>query len=420
MCCAFTGLNKSLTRCPWCSRPRFNDKGKPKKTYQYIPIIPRAQAAYASKASAKRQRYRAEGHKAEPGKMKDYIDGKLYKDMCERRVETGGRKLEFNHFSDVRDIALLLLSDGFRIFKRGQHSAWATMAVNLNLPPERRCHLDETWIICIIPGPNQPKDPDSFHYPLVEELTEAAIGVKTYDACEGCEFLLHIYALLGGGDGPGASKIWLHNKAHNAYSPCRNCEIYGVHLPKPPGGRTIPAMYIPLKPPAGYEREVVDPLNLPLRTHNKWLRQADEVQRAPTDIRQKELSKAYGINGTSIFSQLSSLQFPNSFPVDLMHLLENIMEALVAMWTCQYKGMDSGNEDYAIHETVWSAIGAATAAASSHIPAAFGRRLPNIADDRTYYTAEAWFVWTTLLSPALLHQRFKHPRYYRHLYNWLH
>jgi hypothetical protein len=291
------------------------------------------------------------------------------------------------------------------------------MAVNLNLPPDIRCHLNETWILCIIPGPNQPQDPDSFHWPLVEELTKAAVGIPTYDAVTHDEFLLHIYALLGGGDGPGAAKVWLHTKTHSAYSPCRACEIHGIRPPPIPGKRAAPVTYIPLKPPIGCNREEIDPLSLPLRNHARFLQQAEEVQTAPTQAESTRLSISYGINSKSLYSELSSLRFPNSFPVDFMHLLENIMESLVLLWTGNFKGLDEGTAEYTIEKSVWEAIGTATAAASTLLPASFGRRLCNISQDRTYYTAEAWLVWTTLLSKPLLYQRFKHPRYYDHFVN---
>ncbi|KAG8809635.1 hypothetical protein FRC18_004456 [Serendipita sp. 400] len=135
---------------------------------------------------------------------------------------------------------------------------------------------------------------------------------------------------------------------------------------------------------------------------------------ALTSTESTRLSILYGINGTSIYSQLSSIRFPNSFPVDFMHLLENIMEALVLLWTGNFKGLDEGIHEYTIEKTVWEAIGKATEAASSHLPAAFGRRLPDISQDRTYYTAEAWLIWTTLLARPLLYQRFKHICYFDH------
>lgn len=81
-CCAFTGHLSEKRTCPHCLTDRFNESGKPFCQYQYIDLIPRVQAAYGSLESARLQRYRAEGHISEPGIIKDYMDGKLYKDVC--------------------------------------------------------------------------------------------------------------------------------------------------------------------------------------------------------------------------------------------------------------------------------------------------------------------------------------------------
>lgn len=80
----------------------------------------------------------------------------------------------------------------------------------------------------------------------------------------------------------------------------------------------------------------------------------------------------------------------------------------------EFKGLDAGKEDYIINDKVWKEIGALTAKANATIPAAFGRSIPDIAEDRTYFTAEAYLVWSTLYAPILLRDRFPNRRYYRH------
>lgn len=44
---------------------------------------------------------------------------------------------------------------------------------------------------------------------------------------------------------------------------------------------------------------------------------------------------------------------------------------------------------------------------------AFGRQIPNIAEDRSFFTAEAYLVWATLYAPILLRDRLP-GKYYRH------
>lgn len=73
-----------------------------------------------------------------------------------------------------------------------------------------------------------------------------------------------------------------------------------------------------------------------------------------------------------------------------------------------------GRPSYVLTKKAQQEIGIATVRANKTIPAAFGRRIPNIADDRTYFTAEAYVVWFTLYAPILLRGRFTRPKYYKH------
>jgi hypothetical protein len=115
-----------------------------------------------------------------------------------------------------------------------------------------------------------------------------------------------------------------------------------------------------------------------------------------------------------ILAKLSSLSFPNSFPHDLMHLVENIVPMLVDHWTGTFKGLDSESEDYKLPRSVADAIGESCAKSGSTIPSAFGARVPNIINDRYQCTAESWFLFSTLLAPAVLYNRFSRQCYYDH------
>ncbi|KIJ42298.1 hypothetical protein M422DRAFT_134359, partial [Sphaerobolus stellatus SS14] len=72
--------------------------------------------------------------------------------------------------------------------------------INLNLPSDIRCHIEELLCVGNIPGPKQPKDFDSFTWPLVEEAHKLAIGVQAYDIEEDAMFIEHAYICLEGGD----------------------------------------------------------------------------------------------------------------------------------------------------------------------------------------------------------------------------
>ena len=230
-------------------------------------------------------------------------------------------------------------------------------------------------------------------------------------------FLLRGYLLLIFGDIPAMSMV-ICMTGHNGFSPCRMCNIRGVQIPNSQNN----SYYVPLDRsfhPTVTESDsaiaIYDAAALPLRTEAEMLRQAKEVQDAPNKTQKARLSKAYGIKGVSLLSNIKSLCFPLSFPYDFMHLIwENLIPNLISLWTGEFKGLDEGNQEYQFMPKVWEAIGAATADAGSTIPSVFGIRPPNIAKHKSSYSAEAWSFWTLYLGPVLLRRRFRNQRYYKH------
>ncbi|KIM71189.1 hypothetical protein PILCRDRAFT_17292 [Piloderma croceum F 1598] len=137
------------------------------------------------------------------------------------------------------------------------------------------------------------------------------------------------------------------------------------------------------------------------------LHQAKDVWDAPNKAQKDHLSKAYGIKGVSLLSNIKSLCFPLSFPYYFMHLIwENVISNLISLWTGEFKGLNEGNREYQFMPKVWEAIGAATANTGSTIPSVFGVRPPNLAKHKSSYSAEVWSFWTLYLGPVLLCQCF--------------
>lgn len=106
-----------------------------------------------------------------------------------------------------------------------------------------------------------------------------------------------------------------------------------------------------------------------------------------------------------------------------MHLLENIIPMLVDLWTRNYKDLNAGCEEYLWDEpgnkTVFNAIGEACASSGNTIPSFFGRRVPNLSTQRGEFTAEGWIIFATMLSPAVLHNRFQKRDYYVHFMEFI-
>ena len=87
---------------------------------------------------------------------------------------------------------------------------------------------------------------------------------------------------------------------------------------------------------------------------------------------------------------------------------------LISLWTGAFKGLDEGSGSYEFNPKVWEAIGAASAAAGSTVPGAFGAQPRNVADDKTTCTADMWSFWMLYLGPVLLNRKFRRQVYYDH------
>jgi hypothetical protein len=352
---------------------------------------------------AQAMQYRT-NHTHVPGIFTDLFDGKGYQALCNTPIKVNNTPLGSGetYFSDPRDVALGLSTDGFGIFNRGQATAWPLILFNYNLPPEIRFHIDNIIPIGIIPGPNKPAIPDSFLVPLLEELYQLAKGVEAYDALSKSKFCLRAFLLVVFGDLPAVSML-MKMKGVNGLCPCRACKIEATPIP----GDTNHTHYIPL----------FTNLTGLSRCHDEFIRQAKEVDQAPTKAAADGLAKKYGVKGRPALSFLDSITFPNSFPPDFMHIAwENVIKTLVSHWTGEFKGLGQGVECYQLGKS-WKTIGAIGASSGQTIPSSYGPRIPDVSQKSSYMSADMWNFWTKYLGPVLLRKEFKKPEYYWHFVN---
>ena len=414
-CCCFVGPYADLDKCQYCNSARYSTDRRAQKSFVYVPLAPRLVALYRDVDLATKMKYRSQYVQSTQG-ISDIFDGTVYLNLTRKQVVVDGREMPYTYFSDVRDIALGLATDGFAPFRRRKATAWPLIVYNYNLPPEIRFGKDYTLCLGVVPGPKKPKDMDSFLYPLVEELLHLAVGIRAFDILQSSLFALHAYLIVVSGDIPALSML-LNIKGHNAFSPCRACKITGVQVP----GQSSSTYYVPLSrcQPSGIQGQFTitryDGTNLPMRTHSEMLAQAREVQLAPTQRESDRLAKKYGVKAVPILSYVPSLAIPSSFPYDFMHLVwENLIPNLIALWTGNFKGLDEGCEMYQLPKAVWEAIGESTAACGSTIPSAFCMRPPNIARSDYSCTADFWSFWALYLGPVLLRKKFSKSIYYDH------
>ena len=431
-CVAYTGKYANLNDCPFCQEPRYFDdvKQKPRYKFSYIPLIPQLKAIFTNPAYRELCMYRGD-HNYSPELITDYCDGAHYRTLLGKNVETiheDGRRevLQHKHFSDKRDIALGLFTDGFQLFKKSrvQKSSTPLLLVNLNLPPTVRTHLDHLLCLGLAPGPHAPKDINSFFHPAYIELQELARGVKTIDAHLRQEFRLHAYIVFKCGDLPAVAKF-LEQKGHSAVSSCSACEATGVRILAIGNvAKASSIYYLPLRPPSDHPEPrgpIWVPGRLPMRTDTRIEAQLAEIEAAPTVTSKEALAKKYGLNGRTLLSRLSSVSVAST-PRDVMHLLfEHMVPMMISFWKGEYKPwkakkLDQG-QPYVISQDEWKKIGVLTIESSFTIPGSFTRALPNIHKEEHLYIAETYAFWMMYLAPTLLKGRWADTdtnKYYEH------
>lgn len=415
-CMAFTGANADATACTWpgCGKARYTASGKPRRRFNSIPLIPRLLALYESKDKAQEMSYR-ENYAVEEGVFKDVFDGGIYRTLREQNVTIGGVEHDHKFFDSGTDIALGFSCDGFSPFKNGKQTCWPLLLVNYNLPPDDRFKIENLICVGVIPGPNKPKDLDSFLWLVVMELIRLAIGIKAFHNVLKRFFILRAYLILASGDLPAVAMMLL-TTGHNGVFPCRSCTIRGILKP----GTT--KYYYPHKPPKDYKPPagtrqplVYDPSDLPLRSHSQFIKDGLYSQSAPNPTQAKKRAQESGVKGVPLLSQLPSMYCPLSFPFDFMHLVyENVIKNLIQFWCGTYRDLNHDDEDYSLDLTVWRAIGKATQEAGRTTPGAYRPAIPDLSEDGVRITADMYSFWAQFLGPVLLEKAFPKRRVYEH------
>ncbi|KAF8152495.1 hypothetical protein B0H34DRAFT_663455, partial [Crassisporium funariophilum] len=120
-CCCYVGPHADATTCAFCSKPQLDSQGQPRKRFIYIPIIKRLVEFFKNASMVEKTWYRAQFHH-NPETVKDVFYSSHYQSLKTRRVEVDGKQRPHHHFSDDRDIALGLSTDGFAPFKKQKHT----------------------------------------------------------------------------------------------------------------------------------------------------------------------------------------------------------------------------------------------------------------------------------------------------------
>lgn len=417
-CLAFVGPFEDLTTCPICGTPRFkpveqtNGKTRvPQAQFDTMLITPQLQALWASPESATASRYRrnytneiltncrnADGE-IEPTAYSDIFAGSRYLEV----VESGELRPE--------DMCLMYSIDGLQLYSYKQSDMWIYIWVILDLPPNLRYKKKYVIPGCFIPGPNKPKNVDSFIFRGFHHLSAVQKeGIRIWDACEDRYFTSRPWLLLSTAD--AVAQVELDGLVgHRGKLGCRfTCPMEGRHKP---GDSTH---YMPHLAPENYTVQGCsqEDINIDMIAHNQ--RSPEEYQRqlrfllessGPTQYKSRRLKT--GIVKPTIISGLSlSLGIPGTFGMDLMHLVTiNLTDLLVRLWrgTISCAPTDSkASWDWAVLKgQTWIDHGQAVADATPYLPGSFDR-VPRDPAKKISSGYKAWefLMYIFGLGPALL------------------
>ena len=161
-CICYTGQYEFYQTCPMCLSTRLDAKGKAKKVMPYLSIKNRLKIQFNNVDRAKELLYRHEYiANKDDCDLDDIFDGNIYKELSEE-----------NLFINKRDVAFIASCDGYQIFKQKTDDCWLFLMINNNLNPSLRVKKENLLVPFLIPGPNQPKDFNSFLRPFINEMKE--------------------------------------------------------------------------------------------------------------------------------------------------------------------------------------------------------------------------------------------------------
>ncbi|XP_006460471.1 hypothetical protein AGABI2DRAFT_220514, partial [Agaricus bisporus var. bisporus H97] len=415
-CTAYTGPLSELEDCPTCLTSRWDPLKLQQGTktaaqsFTTITLGGQLQNLYSTPQGARNMRYRREktlerlrNDNCAPSSFHDFTDGSDYLKQCQN-----------NKITD-NDILLMISLDGAQLYEHRDSDCWMYIWVVLELSPDQRYKKTHVLPGGIIPGPNKPKNVDSFLFPSLYHL--AALqkeGLRIWDASTGSIFTSIPKVYLGTADAPGMvyfSGLVGHSGAHG----CRNyCDLPWRHKPKT--SHYYPVLQLP-HDYSSMQSQPFDDLDLsklsPFFEQAKYDSDLLRVIQATNNF--EDIRKETGISKASLFSGLEMpLGVPGSFPLDTMHLLAlNIPELLIGLWRgtfrCDKKaGDDTSLWDWAVlkdtkDDKVWTAHGRRVAELSKYLPSSYDRPPRNPAEKlNSGYKASEFIVYLYGYLPALL------------------
>ncbi|KIJ06008.1 hypothetical protein PAXINDRAFT_92621 [Paxillus involutus ATCC 200175] len=427
-CMAFTGPFVDFGHCAECGESRWKTDAhgeleggikQPHLQFSTLLIGPQLQAMFRDPVKAKEMRHRQE------------YTRKIFEALaCNEGVQDtygdifdGLDYLEAVMAGEIKedDITIMFSIDGAQLYRNKASDCWMSIWVIFDRSPDTRYKKQYVLPGVIIPGPNKPKNIDSFLFPGFHHI--AAIqheGLPIWDAARGLLYLSNIYILVATSDGPGLAYLngLVGHQGRNG------CRLYcGMPGRRKAGAPTYyPVMKRPDGAPPGSDHPDVNPEHFCCSSET-YMSNLANVLSSPNEAQYKKRRLQTGISKPSIFLGFPrgrTLSVPKIFGSDVMHLLSlNLPDLLLPLWRGTFE-CDPGDVKSTWHwaclaaQDVWKSHGERVAAAIVDIPGIYGRPPRNPAEKiHSGYKAWEYHLYLYGLGPGLLHGILPDP-YWRH------
>jgi len=369
-CHAFTGPFAELAACSICAEPRYDPvqqgrtgKRVPRQQACTILLGPQIQALRRSTQSAQAMRYRDQ-------KIQEIIDSigdPVYDDLF-----SGSDILKL--CEDLKltmdDTTVSFSFDGAQLQQNKKSDTWIAIWIVDDYAPITRYRKKHVLPGVIVPGPNKPKNPDSFLFRTFHHISaiqrEELDGRVGHHGAQGC-------------------RLWCSMKGRHKPS---SGHYYAIHLR--PNGYMI----------AGCDHPDVDIRNLTEPSCAIYETELRKIIHATDQTDYEKKRKETRISKPSILSGLVkslTLPVPLCFSIDLMHLLcLNIGELLLPLWRGQLKCDPTDKKDSwdwaTLVDNTWIEHGKLVAEVTKHFPSFFHRppRNPVEKISSGYKATEYW------------------------------
>lgn len=433
-CHAFTGPRFGvLEKCAVCGEDRYDPKvlrltGKKvaRKRMTTIPLGLMVQALRRSKSGAEAMRYRDK----KTQEIFEFLQNEGSLDDMDRDDIFCGRdylELAANLGLTEDDTVVNFSMDGAQLYQNKKSDTWIAIWVVQDFDPKERFKKKYMLPAIIIPGPDKPKNLDSYTYRSMHHLSalqreDNGKGIKCWDAEKGKQISTRVVSLVKNADAVGLPDID-GRVGHHGVRGCRiGCDMPGRN--KPEQGH----YYAVHLRPIGYtvaenNHPDIDVRSIKSPTVDEYNTALTLVESSPNKATYEENRKKTGIAKRSIVSglvQIYNLPPPKCFTVDLMHIpWINAGELLIPLWRGKLKCEppdDIRMWDWAVFmaNDVWTKFGKQVAAATPYFPSFFHRPPRNPAlKINSKYKATEYFLLLFGLGPGLLRSFLPH-KYWRH------